>query len=84
MRVSSPRECADRPQQSRPALPVLAVAGAGITLFTAMTFTPLGTMLGLTALPPLYFAFLALVVPAYMLLVSGAKALYVRWNRDLI
>ena len=41
-------------------------------------------MLGLTALPPLYFAFLALVVPAYMLLVSGAKALYVRWNRDLI
>ena len=70
--------------QSRPALPVLAVAGAGITLFTAMTFTPLGTMLGLTALPPLYFAFLALVVPAYMLLVSGAKALYVRWNRDLL
>lgn len=70
--------------QSRPSRAVLCVTGFGVLLFTALAFTPLGRPLGLTVLPPVYFVFLAAVVPLYMLLVSMAKAIYVRKYHELI
>ena len=53
-------------------------------LFTGLTFTPLGRLIGLTALPPVYFAFLAVMVALYLLLVSLAKGLYRKKYRELI
>lgn len=70
--------------QSRPSRPVMLVTGLGIVLFTGLTFTPLGRLIGLTALPPVYFAFLAAMVALYLLLVSLAKGRYVKKYRELI
>ena len=70
--------------QSRPSRPVMLVTGLGIVLFTGLTFTPLGRLIGLTALPPVYFAFLAAMVALYLLLVSLAKGLYRKKYRELI
>lgn len=70
--------------QSRPSRPVMLVTGLGIVLFTGLTFTPLGRLIGLTALPPVYFAFLAAMVALYLLLVSMAKGRYVKKYRELI
>ena len=70
--------------QSRPSRPVMLVTGLGIVLFTGLTFTPLGRLIGLTALPPVYFAFLAAMVALYLLLVSLAKVRYVKKYRELI
>ncbi|MDM8199916.1 magnesium-translocating P-type ATPase [Fournierella massiliensis] len=70
--------------QSRPSRPVMLVTGLGIVLFTGLTFTPLGRLIGLTALPPVYFAFLAVMVALYLLLVSLAKGLYRKKYRELI
>ncbi len=70
--------------QSRPSRPVMLVTGLGIVLFTGLTFTPLGRLIGLTALPPVYFAFLAAMVAPYLLLVSLAKGRYVKKYRELI
>ena len=70
--------------KSRPARAVLLVTGLGVVLFTVLAFTPLGQPLGLTVLPPVYFGFLAVIVPLYMLFVSAAKVLYVRRYHELI
>lgn len=70
--------------QSRPSAPVLAVTLCGIALFTLLTASPLGALLGLAVLPPWYFLFLFAVVFCYLLLVSAAKAQYVRRYRELI
>ena len=70
--------------QSRPAKPVLLVTVTGILLFTGLTVTPLGALLGLTAMPPLYFAFLLGVVLLYLCFVSFAKARYTSKYYDLI
>ncbi len=68
---------------SRPAAPVLGVTAAGIVLFTALLYTPLGAALGLAPLPPVYFLFLAAVVLCYLLLAHGIKQLYLRRNGEL-
>lgn len=70
--------------QSRPSLPVITITCLGIALFTTLTFTPLGNLLGLVALPPHYFLFLNSIVLAYMLVVTIAKTYYVRKYRELI
>ena len=70
--------------QSRPAWPVIAVTLAGTLLFTLLTFTGLGSLIGLTALPASYFAFLLGIVAAYLLLVTLAKVFYVRRYHTLI
>ncbi len=64
--------------QSRAARPVLLVTAAGILLFTLLPFTPVGGLLGLTTLPPVYFLFLVGIVALYLLLVSLVKMLYLR------
>ena len=70
--------------QSRPALPVLLVTAAGILVFTTLTFTPLGTLLGMTALPPAYFLFLFCIVSLYLAVVTAAKSRYVKKYGELI
>lgn len=70
--------------QSRPSRPVMLVTLLGTLLFTVLTFTSLGGLIGLTALPPVYFAYLAVAVLLYLLWVSMAKRWYVRKYRELL
>ncbi|NLU23668.1 MAG: magnesium-translocating P-type ATPase [Clostridiales bacterium] len=70
--------------QSRAALPVNLLTGAGIAVITVIPFTPLGTAIGLAPLPGSYFAFLALVVMGYMALVTAAKKRYIRRYGELL
>ena len=70
--------------QSRPSRPVMIVTALGIVLFTAISFTPLGALFGLTAMPLHYFGFLIAMVLLYMLLITLAKAFYLRKYHELI
>jgi P-type Mg2+ transporter len=69
------------PLRSRPSGPLtattLGIVAAGILL----PFTPLAGVLGLTALPAGYFAFLAVATLTYLLLVEGAKRALLRAKR---
>ena len=47
----------------------------GTVLFPLLTFTPMGELIGPTALPPVYFIFLAAAVFFYLLWVTLAKRL---------
>ncbi|MDD4879486.1 MAG: magnesium-translocating P-type ATPase, partial [Candidatus Omnitrophica bacterium] len=64
--------------ESRPSKPLvlmsLFIVAAGILI----TLSPLGSHFGFTAPPPLYFLLLAGMVPAYLLLVQGAKTLFIK------
>ena len=62
--------------QSKPSSPVMLVTILGVLLFTGLTFTPVGQVIGLTALPTSYFAFLFVTVGLYLLLVSLVKGWY--------
>lgn len=64
--------------QSRASAPVTLLSLLGIAVATIIPFTPLGTALEMTVLPPLYFVFLAAVVLGYMLLVTLVKKAYIR------
>lgn len=44
--------------QSKSSRPVMLITTLGILLFTALSFTSIGGLIGLTALPPAYFLFL--------------------------
>ena len=70
--------------QSRPARPVLLVTLLGVAAFTALTMTPIGTMLGMTGLPPIYFLFLFITVTGYLLGITLAKRLYIRTYQTLL
>ncbi len=54
--------------------PVLVVTTLGIFCFTVLTFTPIGPLIGPTALPPVYFGFLIVAVLLYLLLVTWPKS----------
>ena len=70
--------------QSRPSSPVMLVTLLGTLLFTGLIFTPVGDLIGLTALPLRYFAFLAAAVILYLLLVTWAKRRYMKKYRELL
>lgn len=70
--------------QSRPSRLVMVVTTLGLVLFTALTFTPAGRWMGLTALPPVYFGFLIQVVLLYLLIVTLAKSRYSKRYRELL
>lgn len=70
--------------QSRPSRPVIWVTALGIVLFTLLTVTPLGKLIGLTALPIGYYAFLVLNVILYLLSVTVAKRFYVKKYKSLL
>lgn len=70
--------------QSRASAPVTFLTFAGIAVVTLIPFTPIGTALELTALPGIYFAWLAAIVAGYMLLATVVKKLYVRRYGELL
>ena len=57
---------------------------AGISIVTALPFTPLGAALGLTALPPVYFVWLGGFVLGYMVLATAVKTCYLRRHGELL
>lgn len=68
--------------QSKPSFPVMLVTILGVLLFTALSFTPVGEVIGLTALPISYFAFLLATVVLYLLSVSLLKGWYFKKNHE--
>ena len=70
--------------QGRPSAPVMLVTLLGTLLFTLLTFTSLGKLIGLTVLPWFYFIYLAVVVALYLLWVTLAKQWYVRRFHELL
>jgi P-type Mg2+ transporter len=61
------------PLRSRPSSPLIATCLASVAVGTWLPFSPLAAVLGFTALPAKYFAFLAIATAAYLLLVEVAK-----------
>ena len=70
--------------QSKASKPVLIITTIGLLAFTAITFTPLGSVLGLTRLPLHYFGFLILMVMFYLLLITVKKHFYQKKYHQLI
>lgn len=70
--------------QSRASAPVMLLTMVGIALLTAIPFSPLGSILGLGALPAEYFLFLIPCILLYMLLATSLKKAYVRRYGELL
>ncbi len=70
--------------QSRASAPVMLLTFTGIAVLTFIPFTPLGTALGLSTLPAVYFAWLALTIVCYMVLATALKKLYIRKYGELL
>lgn len=70
--------------QSHASLPVMLLTMLGIAVVTLLPFTPLAAPLGLCALPPVYFAYLTLIVLGYMVLATLMKKLYIRKYHELL
>jgi len=70
--------------QSRASWPVVLLTFAGIAGLTAIPFTSFGAAIGLAALPPAFFAWLALTVLLYMVLVTAFKMIFVRRYGELL
>jgi P-type Mg2+ transporter len=63
------------PFRSRPSRALTATTVGIVLLGVILPFLPLGTKLGFTPLPPIYFAFLAAATVTYLFLVEIAKRL---------
>lgn len=70
--------------QSRASMPVTTLTFMGIGALTLIPFTPLGTAIGLTALPAIYFAYLGAIIVGYMILATIMKKLYVKHYGELL
>ncbi len=70
--------------QSRASAPVTLLTFAGATAVTAIPFTAAGAALGLAALPPVYFLWLAVLVLAYLALATAVKKWYIRRYGTLV
>ena len=70
--------------QSRASMPVTLLTFTGIGVVTLIPFTPLGTILGFSALPAVYFAWLALIIGCYMVLATVMKKAYVKKYGELL
>lgn len=70
--------------QSKPSAPVLIVTVLGILVFTLCAITPIGNLIGMRGLPPIYFVFLILTVLCYLLVVTAVKQIYMRKHHSLI
>ncbi len=64
---------ANNPLRSRPSSPLIATCLAAVAIGIYLPFSPLASVLGFTALPAKYFAFLAVATGGYLLLVQVAK-----------
>lgn len=70
--------------ESRASAPVCLLTFTGIAVLTVIPFTPLGTLLGFTALPLSYFAYLIPCILLYMMLATSLKKAYVRHYGELL
>jgi Mg2+-importing ATPase len=67
------------PLRSRPNRWLVLTSLGVVALALALPFTPLAPWLGFAPLPASYFALLAVLLPAYLLMVEGAKQWFYRW-----
>lgn len=70
--------------RSRASVPVVLLTFTGIAVLTAIPFLPFGTHIGLSALPPVYFTWLAGIIVAYVTLATLMKKLYIRKYGELL
>ena len=70
--------------QSRASFPVVSLGISAILVLTMIPFTPIGALLKLSALPPVYFVFLAAIIAMYMVLVTVVKKMYVKKYGELL
>jgi Mg2+-importing ATPase len=70
--------------QSRASLPVVLLTFAGIAFLTAIPFTPFGEAIELAPLPLIYFAWLAVIVVLYMVLVTVFKKVFIKRYGELL
>lgn len=60
--------------------PILAAAAVGIAILGALLpLSPIGPWFGFVAPPPAFYLFLALSVPAYLVMMEGMKRLFFRY-----
>ena len=59
--------------QSRPSWPLMVMSACVVAIGIALPFTAVGTYLGFTALPPLYWPLLALTLVCYAVLTHSVK-----------
>jgi P-type Mg2+ transporter len=64
--------------QSRPSWPLMVMSGCIMGVGVAIPFTPVGTYLGFTPLPPLYWAFIFLTLLLYVVLTQSVKVWLLR------
>ena len=69
--------------KSMPSNPVLIVTLIGIVVFTALPFTVLGTLMGMSNMPPFYFLFLLVIVSLYLLTVTVVKIFYLKNRKNI-
>jgi Mg2+-importing ATPase len=67
-----------RPWSNPPSVPLAVTAIAVVIVGIALPYTPLAKEFGMSPLPPAYLAFVALVVPAYLVLVELLKGSILR------
>lgn len=70
--------------QSHASAPVTILTLGGILLATAIPFTGLGSVLGLAALPAVYFVILVAIIVCYMALATFMKKMYIRKYGELL
>lgn len=70
--------------QSHASLSVTLLTFTGIAALTIIPFTKLGATIGLAALPPIYFAWLALTIFLYMVLATVFKKIFIRRYGELL
>lgn len=67
---------------SRASRPVCILSLAGIGAVTVLPFTAAAAPLGLAPLPPVFFAWLALILAGYMMTAAAVKKGYIRRYRE--
>lgn len=70
--------------QSRASAPVTLLTFTGIVALTIIPFTEFGVSIGLAALPPVYFAWLALTICLYMALATLFKHIFIKRYGELL
>ncbi|NUP10009.1 MAG: magnesium-translocating P-type ATPase [Polyangiaceae bacterium] len=69
---------AGRPWSNRPSRPLVGMALAVVVAGVALPYSPLAAPLGFVPLPPGYLAFVAVIVPTYLVLVELLKGRLLR------
>ncbi|MBZ4666482.1 magnesium-translocating P-type ATPase [Mahella sp.] len=70
--------------QSRASIPVLLSTSAAIAVGTVTPYTPFGRVLGMAAMPAIYFSWLLAMILCYMLLATFMKTMYRRRYGELL